>query len=746
MSNSSNKTLLIITHRSGNRRPKRSLILAIVFAVSLVALLPAGMLKVAQAGDNQWTPLGPEGGLITAVVIDPSNSSILYAGAYGGGVFKSTNSGATWAGANSGLNLAYVTTLSIDPSNPNTVYCATQGGLFKSTNGGASWAVPFNGTANLTVPPGDIVVDPANSNIVYAAGGNNVHKSTNGGASWAMLSSGLSGTGAQTLALDTASSNILYVGFSNGGVFKSIDGGAMWNPVSSGLPSDTIFDLAIDSSNSNTMYAAQNAGLSKSTDGGANWKPLSGLPGSPTQVVLDPAGSNVLYAGTNNGLAKTTNGGTSWTSVNTGMPLVSIASMAIDPKNHDNVYVGTYGQGIFKSVNATANWTASNSGLNAFQITSFLLDPLSPNTLYSGTNGGGVLKSTDTGMTWTLVKTGFSGTQVTAMAMHPTNHTIYASANFVLNQSTDGGENWNQVTGGLPNVLAQTIVVDPVTTTTMYLGSYTGIFKTTDGGTSWAPAGASAAFGNRPVLALAIDPRNTQKICAGTYGGGAFRSSDGGTTWTVANAGFPFEEMTVNDLAVDAMGTLYAATGFRVFKSTDGAATWTAIANGFAPNASYVYCITIDPKTPTTLYAGTANNGVYTSTDAGGNWTPMSSGLSDFALSVSKVAVALSDSSLIYAGTNGAGVQQYKTDLSTPFISSATYDGAKTVTIQGRAFGQNPVVFINGVDKTVFMLSSSDGQIKLKTKAKKLGLQAGNNMIQVKTSNGTSSNVFTLTK
>jgi hypothetical protein len=80
-----------------------------------------------------------------------------------------------------------------------------------------------------------------------------------------------------------------------------------------------------------------------------------------------------------------------------------------------------------------------------------------------------------------------------------------------------------------------------------------------------------------------------------------------------------------------------------------------------------------------------------------------------------------------------------------PAISVAVFDGRKNLTISGSGFGPSPRVLINNVDLTDLIRSSSDGLIKIKAKAKVLGLQPGNNMIQVITAGGSASNVFIIT-
>ena len=140
----------------------------------------------------KWKNIGPEGGEVSTLAIDPGNSNTIYAAIWGGGVFKSTNGGATWTPTNSGLTNGQVDVLAIDPSNSNIVYAGTYGGVFKSTNGGSTWTAMNSGLDNDDVT--SLAIDPGNPNTVYAAilgyyGG--VFKSTNGGGSWSAINSGL---------------------------------------------------------------------------------------------------------------------------------------------------------------------------------------------------------------------------------------------------------------------------------------------------------------------------------------------------------------------------------------------------------------------------------------------------------------------------------------------------------------------------------------------------------------------------
>ena len=133
---------------------------------SLMAVLAAGGVRLAEAGINVWTSNGPEDGVIRALAIDPVTPSTLYAGTQGGGVFKSVDSGGSWTVMNSGLANADVRALAIDPLTPTVVYAGTYGGgVFRSTNGGGSWS-PVNSGLPSDTYVNALVIDPLTPSTV----------------------------------------------------------------------------------------------------------------------------------------------------------------------------------------------------------------------------------------------------------------------------------------------------------------------------------------------------------------------------------------------------------------------------------------------------------------------------------------------------------------------------------------------------------------------------------------------------
>jgi photosystem II stability/assembly factor-like uncharacterized protein len=136
----------------------------------------------------------------------------LYAGTYGGGVFKSTDGGANWSLANSGLTNFYVNALAIDPNTPTTLYAGTNGGVFKSADGGANWSAPGS-RPDLRLRPGN-GSDELQHTLRRDNGG--VFKSTNGGANWSAVNTGLTNLNVYALAINPT---MLYAGTWYGGAF-----------------------------------------------------------------------------------------------------------------------------------------------------------------------------------------------------------------------------------------------------------------------------------------------------------------------------------------------------------------------------------------------------------------------------------------------------------------------------------------------------------------------------------------------
>ena len=318
---------------------------------------------------------------------------VIYA-ATSGGVFKSTDGGANWQPANTGLSGIHVFSLAIDPRTPTTVYAGTFGSkVFKTIDGGAHWLPANAGFEDDTVL--SLAIDPLNPAVIYSGTtrssgpttpsaflpGSGVIKSLNAAAAWSAAGAGLPRGIVTSLAIDPSNPAVVYAGTSAAGVFKTANGGLTWTPANGGIARSDISHVIVDPANPHVIYVgiegcsagcSTPAGVFKSTDGGMSWISANAGLADDLQVValaIDPANTRVLYAATRfNGIFKTTDAGGSWLSVNpaptgTMFAIVHFALLA-DPANPGTVYAGTF-DGVLKSTDGGRSWTASNSGLPA---------------------------------------------------------------------------------------------------------------------------------------------------------------------------------------------------------------------------------------------------------------------------------------------------------------------------------------------------------------------------------------------
>ena len=210
---------------------------------------------------------------ITTLAVDPANPQTVYAGDTGmmteGRVLKSTDGGATWATAASGISSDHVKALAIDPGRPATVYAVVEDSLYVSGDAGASWT-KTTGKMQVNSSEADVMTVMVTSDAVYAGTTAGVWKSRHGGATWSQ-GTGLSTLGIlryffgiAALAVDPGKSSVLYAGDSglmtSGGVYSSTDSGASWTQAGGTLTGD-ISALAVDSSNPHMVYAATAVGL-----------------------------------------------------------------------------------------------------------------------------------------------------------------------------------------------------------------------------------------------------------------------------------------------------------------------------------------------------------------------------------------------------------------------------------------------------------------------------------------------------
>jgi len=198
------------------------------------------------------------------------------------------------------------------------------------------------------------------------------------------------------------------------------------------------------------------------------------------------------------------------------------------------------------------------------------------------------------------------------------------------------------------------VVIHPTNDQIIYVGTSQHIYKSRDGGATWALADEGIA-GTR-IMSLAVDPRSPAQVYAGTFGVAVWKSWDGGQHWVPDNLGLKEHISIVSTLIFDPVlpGTMYLGATVGVYKRDDPGTAWEERVAGM--ESVYIVPLVADPTRPGTLYAGTSG-GVYKSVDRAEHWKPINQGLSIEAVGgamshgVTAIALDPSNHDTLYIGT-----------------------------------------------------------------------------------------------
>jgi len=306
-------------------------------AITLYAGTKTSLFKTENGG-VAWTasvaginpkPADPAGTRdVKALAVDPSNISILYAGTNNTfGPYRSSDGGVNWTLISNGLpnaNSKDVRSVAIDPTpvadplTGRTVYLGTKGGIFKSTDSGSTWAAANAGLTPLALDVKQLLPVPGTPSTLYAATKDGVYKSSDSGGTWTKVSAGLATPAAldvKALAIDPTNPQTLYAGTANG-LFKTTDGGGNWTQSDTGITANAagnrdIKTLAIVPTNPLLLYAGTATGVFKSEDGGVTWTDKNtGLTSLDVRsMAIDPTNPLVIYVGTAGGVFMSVTGG-----------------------------------------------------------------------------------------------------------------------------------------------------------------------------------------------------------------------------------------------------------------------------------------------------------------------------------------------------------------------------------------------------------------------------------------------------
>lgn len=335
-------------------------------------------------------------GRIIDFAVNEENPAEFYVAVACGGVWKSTNFGATFKPVFDGQKSYSIGCVTIDPNNPHCVWVGTGennsqrsvawgDGVYKSLDGGKSWK---NMGLKQSEHIGKILIDPRNSDVVYVAaqgplwgpgGDRGLYKSTDGGETWKLSLEISENTGVSDIAFDPRIPDHIYASsyqrrraiwtLINGGpesaVYKTTDAGKNWTKLKNGLPDGELgrIGLAVSPANPDIVYALIEAygdkgGFFRSTDRGASWEKRDNYKTSSAQyyqeIFCDPINPDLVYS-VETYSKYTEDGGKTWKRLPLPERHVDDHALWIDPDNTDHLLIGGDG-GVYRSFDRGENW------------------------------------------------------------------------------------------------------------------------------------------------------------------------------------------------------------------------------------------------------------------------------------------------------------------------------------------------------------------------------------------------------
>ena len=719
------------------RGTARAQFIYFVVLVVLFALAPATLAQSVPSSlydGLKWRLVGPfRGGRAEAVVGIPGNPNVYYFGAVAGGVFQTTDGGATWSPVFDREPVSSIGAIALAASNPNIVYVGTGeqclrndisfgDGVYKSLDGGKTWAnIGLRDTQHIAT----ILIDPNNPNVVFVAavghafGPNEergVFRSMDGGKTWQKVLYVDDKTGATDLIFDPNNPNILFAamyevrrsawsmisGGPGSGLYKSIDGGTTWKRLEGhGLPSGILgrIGVAIPKANSNRVYAiieAKENALYRSEDGGESWQMMNNDP-----IWVRPWYQNHVYA---------------------------------DPKDENTVYL--LDLGVFRS--SDGGRLFDSLPVPHGDNHSLWIDPTNPKRMIEGDDGG-VTITVDGGATWTP-----QNNQPTAQFYHVStdnefNYRLYGSqqdnTTVAIRRRSDEGaideRDWRPVGGGESGYNWP----DPRDPEIVYGGDHAGHFTRYNGhtgqvqnitpwlgGRAHPPANLKHRF--QWTAPMALSPHDPSVLYLG--GEVLFKTTDGGMSWTIISPDLTRndkskQQSTPGPLTPDNSSAEYYDTIFAVAESPlqkdllwvgtddglmhiskDGGKNWSSITPKQLPEWSRVNMIEPSPFDANSAYAAADLHFsddfrpmIFKTSDLGKTWTEITNGIPKNNY-VHSIHADPQRKGLLYAGTelgiyisfdDGANWQSLQLNLpDSPVYDTAVHGDDLVVATHGRAF------------------------------------------------------------
>jgi hypothetical protein len=688
---------------------------------ALSSAAPGGIEMVAPVpGTSNWVQLGPTAipggqtystarvlvtGRVTAIVVDPINTNIIYIGTAQGGVWKTIDGGLNWSPKTDNEVSLAIGALAIDPTNHLVLYAGTGEGNFsgdsyygngvlKTSDGGTTWTTlaqpTFTGTRFSR-----IAITPApTSSRLFAATGNGLYRSLNSGVAWTkMTGSPIPGFNATDVCIDPTTPTTVYAAFWGGGIYKTTNantsGQPTWTKLAGGLPASgfTRIALGLSASSPQTIFAlmADNSytvnSFLISSDGGSTWTAIP-LPGGNIggqgfynlNVAVDPTTPDIVYLSGISVWKAVRNSATGvWAITEIGATIhPDNHAFAFQPGSHSILYAGSDG-GIYKSIDGGATWSDTiNEGPCITQFEFIDQHPTSDAVVFGGTQDNGteqfrnspVFNHADDG----------DGGYCAVDRLQPNNviSTYYGPS---PKRSTQAGKfgTWFSVSAGITgnSLFYPPLALDETNPNNIALGTTLINLDAAQGTGGW-PVASKVNLPGVTGNVSAIHYVNSNLIYVGTTTGEVYRLVKSGATWSAtAIHAIPLPGQWIWDITarpdnVNRVIVVMSSFGIShvwqgVVAASGTSAAWTNISGtsaGVLPDIP-VNALAIDPNAPDTYYIAT-DVAVYRTINGGTTWTQFSEGLPNCAIFDLRLH---NPTRLLRAATHGRGLWERKLDV-----------------------------------------------------------------------------------
>jgi photosystem II stability/assembly factor-like uncharacterized protein len=616
----------------------RAIVRAIPVVVSLL------WISTALVAEQPWQPIGPDGGNVRSLAIDPRDPDRIFLGTSAGNLYLSIDKGATWSrfarpGNSAEMVLDHIV---IDHTDPRNIFVAawnaqlpnSDGDLYRSHDAGKTWEIVADLHGKSLRALSMAASDPK---ILVVGALDGIYRSSNGGRDFERISPANHAEikNVESVAIDPVNPDVIYAGTWHL-PWKTEDGGKTWHNIKKGVIDDSdVFSIVIDREQPANLFISACSGIYRSDSAGELFRKIQGIPYSARRtrmLRMDPLDHNIVYAGTTEGLWKTVDAGATWKHM-TGSNII-INDVLIDPRQPSRMLLATDRSGVLASDDGGVTFTASNRGFTHRQAAALLVDRGNSNVLYAGVLNdkefGGVFVSRDAGQTWKQNSDGLDGRDVFVLRQTADGALVAATDHGILALPPNGSR-W--ISRELPqarpqiamirktsarvaatNELAPRVTVLELGADKWFAATAAALFVSSDSGATWRAE-------SLPGIGVPVSISVAGKVVAIAGRNAVAVSVSGGESWLPTKT--LDADFSINSVAVDNGGDVWLAARTGLFRSTDAGDSWKKVSS---LRLADIQTIHFDEENHRVLVTSGLSINIFESADNGRNWNAITTG------------------------------------------------------------------------------------------------------------------------